>query len=388
MLDVFYLEPRRELRRRIVIVLDRITRARHAGALETRDGVQELQLHGDGQGSREAVHVQLGGIEPLGLEEDLVALGRRELHDLVLDRGAIAWPATADRTAVQRRLLQVALDDVLDLFAGPCDPAGHLTRPLDTLVEGEAEVGAVAVLPLDLAPIHGAAIDARWRAGLEARYCKSNIFNHLRHLYRWLISRTARRDLGVGADVNATAEESAGCDDDGARAEATSVFRLDPGDARAGLVEEQIRNHALRELEGRELLEQRTHRATIERPVALCARGPDGRALGAIQHAELNGRAIGGAAHDAAQSIDFADDGTLGNSTNSRIAGHLADRVQDGSNQQRLRTHACRHSRGFGTGVATSYDDHIKVEHGGETTKRGHAKARRTDAQRWTVNGV
>src|SRR6267378_4701272 len=362
MLDVFYLEPRRELRRRVVIVLDRITRARHAGALETRDGVQELQLHGDGQGSREAVHVQLGGIEPLGLEEDLVALGRRELHDLVLDRGAIAWPATADRAAVQRRLLQVALDDVLELFAGPCDPAGHLTRPLDTLVEGEAEVGAVAVLPLDLAPVHGAAIDARRRAGLEARYYKSNVFNHLRHLYRWLISRTARRNLGVGADVNATAEESAGCDDDGARAEATSVFRLDPGDPRAGLVEEQICDHPLREVEGRESLEQRAHRATIERPVALRARGPDGRALGAIQHAELNGRAIGGAAHDAAQCIDLADDGTLGDSTNSRIAGHLADRIQDGSEQQSLGSEARRHGSGLGAGVATTDDDYVIIE--------------------------
>src|SRR6267143_610182 len=347
MVDVFYLEPRRELRRRIVIVLDRITRARHAGALETRDGVQDLQLHGDGQGSREAVHVQLGGVEPLRLEEDLVALGRRELHDLVLDRGAIAWPATADRAAVQRRLLQVALDDVLHLFAGPCDPAGHLTRPLDALVEGEAKVGVVAVLPLDLAPIHGAAIDARRRAGLEACYCKSNSFNHLRHLYRWLISRTARRDLGLGADVNATAEESAGCDDDGARAEATSVFRLDPGDARAGLVEEQIRDHALRELEGRELLEQRAHRATIERPVALCARGPDGRALGAIQHAELNGRAIGGAAHDAAQSIDFADDGTLRDAADRRIATHLADRVENRRKQESLCTEPRRHGGGF-----------------------------------------
>src|SRR6267142_1183579 len=337
MLDVFYLEPRRELRRRIVVVLDRITRARHAGALETRDGVQELQLHGDGQGSREAVHVQLGGIEPLGLEEDLVALGRRELHDLVLDRGAIAWPATADRTAVQRRLLQVALDDVLDLFACRCDPAGHLTRPLDTLVEGEAEVGAVAVLPLDLAPIHGAAIDARRRAGLEARYCKSNILNHLRHLYRWLISRTARRDLGVGADVNATAEESAGCDDDGARAEATSVFRLDPGDPRAGLVEAQIRNHALRDLEGRELLEQRAYPATVERPVALRARRPHGGALGPIQHPELDRRAIGGAAHDAAQSIDFADDGTLCDTADGGITTHLADRVENGGKQQRPR---------------------------------------------------
>src|SRR3989475_3720986 len=286
MLDALHLEPGRELSRRIVVVLDRVARPRHPGALETRDGVQELELHGDGQGSRQAVHVQLGGVEPLRLEEDLVARGRRELHDLVLDRGAIAWPATADRATVQRRLFQVALDDVLHVFAGPCDPARHLTRPLDALVEREAEVGAVAVLPLDLAPIHRAAIDTRRSAGLEARYCKSHTLNDLRHLYRWLISRTARRNLRVGADVNATAQESAGSDDDGAGGEVPSVFRLDPADPRAMLIEEQICDHALGELEGRELLEQRAHGALVQRAISLCARGPDCWALGAIQHAD------------------------------------------------------------------------------------------------------
>src|SRR4029077_3870158 len=110
------------------------------------------------------------------------------------------------------------------------NPAGHLTRPLDALVEGEAEVRAVAVLPLDLAPIHGAAVDARGSAGLEARYCKSNVLNDLCHLYGWLIPSTSRRNLGVGAEVNAAAEERASRDDDGAGRKPTSVLRLDAGD--------------------------------------------------------------------------------------------------------------------------------------------------------------
>ena len=168
MLDALHLEPGRKLRRRIIVILDRIAGACHARALEPRDRVQELELHGDGEGSGQPVHVELGRVEALGLEEDLVALRRWELHDLVFDGRAIARPATTDGTAVQRRFLQVSLDDFLHFLAGPCDPAWDLTRPLDALVEGETEVVAVAVLALDLTPVHGPTIHARWRPGLES----------------------------------------------------------------------------------------------------------------------------------------------------------------------------------------------------------------------------
>ena len=84
-LDGLHLEPRRELSRRIVVVLDRVPWSRHVGPLETRDSVQELELYSDGEGSGEPVDVQLTRVESLGLEEYLVALGSRELHDLVFD---------------------------------------------------------------------------------------------------------------------------------------------------------------------------------------------------------------------------------------------------------------------------------------------------------------
>src|SRR6266550_3078063 len=204
-LDRLHLEPRRELGGGIVVVLDRIPGACHLRALEAGDGVQELELDGYGQGSGEPVHVQLCRVEPLGLEKDLVALGRRELHDLVFDRGTIARPAPADRSAVQRRFLQMLLDDFLHLFAGPRDPARELPRSRHSLMEGESELVAVAVLTLDLAPVDGAAIDARRRAGLEARNCKANILNDLRHLNGRRVARPTRGDLGIGAEVDATA---------------------------------------------------------------------------------------------------------------------------------------------------------------------------------------
>src|SRR6185436_11082879 len=377
MLDALHLEPGRELCRRIVVVLDRVPGTRHLRALETGDGVQEFELHRDGEGSRQPVHIQLGRVETLGLEEDLMALRVGELDDLVFDRRAVARTAATDRAPVQRRLLDVVLDDFLHLVAGPRNPARDLARALDTLVKGEPEVGGVAVLALDFAPVDGATIDARWSSCLEAFYRKSNVFNHLRHLYRWRVARAARGNLRVGAEVDFAAQESTGGDDDGARRETAAVARFHPSDPRAALVEEQICDHALTELEGRELLEQKPNGTAIQSAIGLSARSPDGGALRAIQHAELDGGAIGGAAHQTAQGVDFADDSTLCNAADGGIAGHLADRVEHRRQQESLGAETRGHRGRLSPSVATPDNDDVEVNrHVRQTTGLGPAKAR------------
>jgi len=45
----------------------------------------------------------------------------------------------------------------------------------------------------------------------------------LRHLHGGRIARPARGNLGIGAEVDAAAQERAGGDDDGTRTEATPV---------------------------------------------------------------------------------------------------------------------------------------------------------------------
>jgi hypothetical protein len=52
---------------------------------------------------------------------------------------------------------------------------------------------------------------------------------------------------------------------------------------------------------------------------------PDGCAFAAIQHAELQHRQVRCAAHDAAQGINFTDNRTFGDTTDSGVARHLAD---------------------------------------------------------------
>jgi len=88
----------------------------------------------------------------------------------------------------------------------------------------------------------------------------------------------------------------------------------------------------------------------------LRARGPDGRPLGAVEHPELNRGPIGGAAHDAAQGVDLADDGALGDAPDGRIAGHLADGVEVRRQEQGPGAQASGHGGGFGAGVAAADD--------------------------------
>ena len=148
------------------------------------------------------------------------------------------------------------------------------------------------------------------------------------HLYGGGIAGPSGGNLSIGAEVNPATQECAGGDDDGVRCEPPPIASLDATDPSAALIEEQVCDHALRELEGRELLEQKSNRALVQGAVRLRARGPDGGTLRAIQHPELDCRAIGGATHDTAEGVDLADDGTLCDAADRGIAAHLADCVQ------------------------------------------------------------
>ena len=175
-----------------------------------------------------------------------------------------------------------------------------------------------------------------------------------------LVARATGGNLGVGAEVNAPAQKRSGREDHGARAKVAAVRGRDARGARA--VQQQPADHPLGELERREALEQRAHGTAVQRAVALGARGPYGGSLGAIEHPELDGRAIGGPAHDAAERIDLAHDGALRDAADGGIARHLADRVEVGREEQRRGAESGGHDGGLAAGVAGADDDHIVVK--------------------------
>ena len=52
-----------------------------------------------------------------------------------------------------------------------------------------------------------------------------------------------------------------------------------------------------------------------------------GRALGAVEHAELDAGGVDDLAHLAAEGVDLADDLPLGDAADGRVAAHLGDGV-------------------------------------------------------------
>ena len=83
------------------IVLDGVTGAGNVRVLETADGLNDRQLNIERQAGRNAVWIQFTGIEPLGLDEYLVAVPVREAHHFIFDRGAVTRPHALDRAGEQ-----------------------------------------------------------------------------------------------------------------------------------------------------------------------------------------------------------------------------------------------------------------------------------------------
>jgi len=160
--------------------------------------------------------------------------------------------------------------------------------------------------------------------------------------------------------VNAAAQECARSDDDAPRGEASTFESFDADDALA-FVEQQTTDSALHRRYPRMLLDKLPNRSPIETAVALGARCPNSRSLAAIEHSKLEHGEICCTAHDPTKRIDLTYDGSLGHTTDGRIAGHLTD----GFEGTRYDCNAGAGPRGryrrLGTGVTGADNDNIEL---------------------------
>ena len=159
--------------------------------------------------------------------------------------------------------------------------------------------------------------------------------------------------------MNATAQKRPGGDHDGPRREAAAIRRLDTGDLVG--VQNEARNRALGDIERGQLLEQGADGAAVQRAIALRARCPDGWSLGSIEHAELDGGAVGRSPHDAAQRVDLAHQVSLRDPAHCRVARHLRDQIDVERVESSLQAHAGGGHRGFASGMTGSDYDHIEL---------------------------
>ena len=89
--------------------------------------------------------------------------------------------------------------------------------------------------------------------------------------------------------------------------------------------------------------------------------GPDGRAAGGVEEAELDADGVGDAAHDAAEGVDFADEMAFGYSADGGVAGHLGDELALEGEDGGAEAHAGGGGCGFAAGVAGAYYYYVEI---------------------------
>ena len=103
------------------------------------------------------------------------------------------------------------------------------------------------------------------------------------------------------------------------------------------------------------------HRRGVELAIGLGARAAHRGSLAAVEDAKLNARGIGDPAHQPIERVDFADQVTLAEAADRRIAGHRANRREALRDERRARAHPRGGSGRLATGMAAADNDHIEA---------------------------
>ena len=342
------------------LVLDRVRQTQHARATKAGNRVQHGDLHVLRQRGGQALHIPLVGIKPLRLQKQLVALLVCKAHDLVLDGGTVARAGALDRALVHGRAVDVLADDAVRLRVGVGQVALRAVGKRTVRHERERGDDLVAGLRLHLVKVDGALLDARRRAGLEPTQRDAQPAQRARQLHGG--EQTLRAALPAGlADDDAAVHVHAGADDGGLAGDLRAGGCANAGDCAA--LSEDLAALALAHLEIWLAKERALHPLLIGALVRLRAQGVDGRALARVEHAGLDERVVDGAAHLAAQRVDFTHQMAFARAADGGIAGHERDRVEIEREQQRMQAHARARQRRFAARVTGADDDDIKTIH-------------------------
>ncbi|MNF42940.1 hypothetical protein D3C84_240100 [compost metagenome] len=342
-----------------VVVFDRVAGTNDMGVLHATDGADDLQLHIEGQRGGDAVGVKLVGGQAFRLEENLVAVLVGEAMDLVLDGRAIARADAFDHTGIHRRAIKIAGDDFVGSCIGVGDPAAHLPRMLFLGTEERHHRDrGIAGLFGHHREIHRTAIDA-WRgAGLQATDAQGQFAQALGQGDGGRIA-SAATGIVLQTDVDKSAEEGAGCEHHGFCVEAQTHL----GHYAFDLVvfHDQVIAGLLEYPQVRLVLQDFAYRRLVEHAVGLGTGSAYGRALAAVQDAELDAAQVSGGSHGAAEGIDFLDQVALADAADGRVAAHLPEGFHIVGQQQGLHAHACSRERSLSAGMAAADHDHVKT---------------------------
>src|ERR1700752_190041 len=102
----------------------------------------------------------------LGLEKELVARLIRELDDLVLDRGTVAWADTLYLAGIQRRLGNILANRIVNLRRRIADITFDLALIEAVCGKRKRHRGFIARLGFESAPVDGSSIKTGRGSGL------------------------------------------------------------------------------------------------------------------------------------------------------------------------------------------------------------------------------
>src|SRR5439155_17218720 len=101
----------------------------------------------------------------------------------------------------------------------------------------------------------------------------------------------------------------------------------------------------------------------VELAIALRTRTAHRRTLRAIEHFELNARAVRRLAHQSAEGVDFFDEVSFGESADCWIARHATDRAAQHRDHRHTNPAASADACRLGSGVTTADHDDIEIMH-------------------------
>ena len=331
--DVFRLQRSEETARIAAVVFDRVRVAHDLRIFKPTEGMEHFILHLGGEGGGESLQVDLVGRKPHRLDKQLVALLIREADDLVLDRGAIARPRAVDLPGIERREVQILVNDPVRLGVRVGDVAGDLLDFVERVhvrLMGERHDQIVARLDLQRVKINGSAVDARRRTRFEPLQRNPGIAERLGEV---IGGQGIVRSCGSlhGTDVGMPREIRAAGDDDRVGEKITARRGGNAADNAPAVGERLGEDRGYLRLDKADFLlrlDRPFHVRMIEHPICLHAFGLDGGAFARIENTGLDRRAVGGQRHLTAQGVDLVDEMPFSRTADGRIAGEIRNGIE------------------------------------------------------------
>ena len=215
----------------------------------------------------------------------------------------------------------------------------------------------VGRLHFEARPVDGAAVEPRRRAGLQPPELQAQRVEPLGKLERRGFADPAGRDFLL-AHMDEAVEERAGRQNHGARPRSRApIAAIRPTTRPSSTSRSSTPPSMTSRFGGRR--DRGLHGLAIELAVGLGAGAVHGRALGAVEQAELDAGRVGDPAHQAVERIDLADQMALAEPADGRIARHFADRREGVRDQRRARADARRGGGRLGAGMPAANDDDV-----------------------------